>query len=51
MNNLNKFNINTLENIGNKLADFDEIPNNIKRYTILGVGNFGYAEKMKSKKK
>jgi len=50
MNNLNKFNINALENIGNKLADFDEIPNNIKRYTILGVGNFGYAEKMKSKK-
>ena len=49
MNNFNGFNINTLEHIGNKLSDFDEIPNNEKRYTILGRGNFGYAEKMKSR--
>jgi len=49
MNNFNGFNINTLENIGNQLSDFDEIPNNEKRYTILGRGNFGYAEKMKSR--
>ena len=42
----------SLINIGNKLEDFEEIKNpktNLK-YTILGKGNFGYAEKMKSKK-
>ena len=41
-----------LVNIGNKLIDFEEIPNPEKRlpYTILGKGNFGFAEKMKSKK-
>jgi len=49
MNNFNGFNFNTLENIGKKLSDFDEIPNNEKRYAILGRGNFWYAEKMKSR--
>ena len=49
MNNFNGFNINELEDIGTKLADFEEIPNNEKKYTILGRGNFGYAEKMKSR--
>lgn len=41
-----------LVNIGNKLSDFEEVPNQKKNlpYTILGKGNFGYAEKMKSKK-
>ena len=47
MLNFNGFN--ALKNIGNKLADFDEIPDNGKRYTLLGSGNFGYVEKMKSK--
>ena len=49
MKNFNEFNLNKLKYIGNKLADFEEIPDNDKRYTILGIGNFGYAEKMKSK--
>ena len=48
MNKSNGLNINTLRNIGNKLSDFEEIPDKIKRYTILGRGNFGYAEKMRS---
>jgi len=47
MLNFNGFN--ALKNIGNKLADFDEIPDNGKKYTLLGSGNFGYVEKMKSK--
>ena len=38
-----------LEDIGNKLSDFEEIPNDGKNYFLLGKGNFGYAEKMKSK--
>ena len=38
-----------LENIGNKLSDFEEIPKDNKKCFILGNGNFGYAEKMKSK--
>ena len=49
MNNFNGLNINTLETIGKNLSDFEEIPENEYRYTILGRGNFGYAEKMKSK--
>ena len=49
MNKSNGFYINTLNNIGSRLADFEEIPDKIKRYTILGIGNFGYAEKMRSK--
>jgi len=48
MNKSNGLNNNTLRNIGNKLSDFEEIPDKIKRYTILGRGNFGYAEKMRS---
>ena len=40
----------TLQNIGEKLSDFEEIPNSKKKYTLLGKGNFGYVEKMKSKK-
>ena len=45
-------NIIRLVNIGTKLSDFEEVENQKKnmRYTILGKGNFGYAEKMKSKK-
>ena len=41
-----------LENIGIKLSDFEEIPDKKRNlpFTILGKGNFGYAEKMKSKK-
>ena len=39
-----------LEKIGNKLSDFEEIPKDDKKYFLLGNGNFGYAEKMKSKK-
>ena len=41
-----------LLNIGTKLSDFEEVENHQKgtRYTILGKGNFGYAEKMRSKK-
>jgi serine/threonine protein kinase len=39
-----------LEDIGNKLSDFEEIPKDGKEYFLLGNGNFGYAEKMKSKK-
>ena len=48
----NNNNKNTLVNIGTKLSDFEEVENQKKsqRYTILGKGNFGYAEKMKSKK-
>ena len=49
MINFNGFNLNVLKNIGIKLADFDEISDNGKRYTILGRGNFGYVEKMRSK--
>jgi serine/threonine protein kinase len=42
--------LNQLEIIGNKLSDFKEIPRSGKKYTLLGKGNFGYAEKMQSKK-
>ena len=38
-----------LENIGTKLSDFQEISSETKKYFILGRGNFGYTEKMKSK--
>ena len=39
-----------LYNIGTKPEDFEEIKSNdYKPYTILGIGNFGFAEKMKSK--
>jgi len=38
-----------LQNIGTKLSDFQEIPHKDKSFFILGNGNFGYAEKMKSK--
>ena len=43
--------LNQLESIGNKLADFEEIPNskNGEPFSILGKGNYGYVEKMKSK--
>ena len=44
-------NIENLYNIGTKQEDFEEIKSleDKKPYTILGTGNFGYAEKMKSK--
>ena len=42
--------IENLYNIGTKPEDFEEIKSNDdKPYTILGIGNFGFAEKMKSK--
>ena len=43
-------NLEKLEEIGMNLEDFEEIPKDEKPYTILGKGNFGYVEKMKSKK-
>ena len=39
-----------LQEIGTKLSDFEEMPGKEKKYTLLGKGNFGYTEKMKSKK-
>ena len=42
--------LNHLKNIGTKLSDFEEFPKDGKNYFLLGKGNFGYAEKMKSKK-
>ena len=41
-----------LKNLGNKLSDYEEVPDQKKNknYTILGKGNFAYVEKMKSKK-
>lgn len=39
-----------LKEIGTKLSDFEEVPNEKEKFTLLGKGNFGYAEKMKSKK-
>jgi len=39
-----------LDHIGVQLSDFEEIKHNQKNYYILGKGNFGYTEKMKSKK-
>ena len=40
--------INLLE-IGTKPEDFEPIKSGDKEYSILGMGNYGYAEKMKSK--
>ena len=39
-----------LQNIGTQLSDFEEVPHGDKSYFFLGKGNYGYAEKMKSKK-
>ena len=39
-----------LQNIGTRLSDFEEMPSEGKNFCLLGKGNFGYAEKMKSKK-
>ena len=39
-----------LKNIGRTLSDYEEVEKNGKRYFLLGKGNFGYAEKMKSRK-
>ena len=39
-----------LKNIGRALSDYEEVEKNGKRYFLLGKGNFGYAEKMKSRK-
>ena len=47
---INNNSVDDLENIGKHLSDFEEIPSNGKTYTLLGKGNFGYCEKMKSKK-
>ena len=41
--------IKNLSNIGTHLSDFLEIPKGQSPYTLLGKGNFGYAEKMQSK--
>ena len=50
LDNFDEIQIQNLYNIGTKLSDFEEIQNGEKKYTLLGIGNFGYAEKMKSKK-
>ena len=42
-------NIKDLANIGTKIDDFEPIPSNGKSYCVLGKGNFGFAEKVKSK--
>ncbi len=47
---INNNSVDDLEYIGKHLSDFEEIPSNGKNYTLLGKGNFGYCEKMKSKK-
>ena len=39
-----------LDHIGIQLSDFEEIKKDQKNYFILGTGNYGYTEKMKSKK-
>ncbi len=39
-----------LKDIGIRLSDFEAIKDGTKKYSILGIGNFGYVEKMKSKK-
>ena len=41
-------NIKNLKEIGTKVEDFESIKSGNQEYTILGMGNFGYAEKMKS---
>ena len=41
--------LNRLVNIGTRLEDFEPIAKDEKPYFILGKGNFGYAEKMRSK--
>ena len=46
---MKKEDIRHLQNIGTKLSDFEEISSESKKYFILGMGNFGYTEKMKSK--
>jgi serine/threonine protein kinase len=42
-------NILFLQGIGTKPEDFESIKSKDKEYTILGHGNFGFAEKMRSK--
>ena len=42
--------LNQLLDIGTKLSDFQEIHKDEKPFFLLGKGNFGYAEKMISKK-
>ena len=42
-------NITNLIGIGTKAEDFEQISSGKLDFTILGVGNFGYTEKMKSK--
>ena len=41
---------NLLDNVGTSLSDFEEVKEGDIGFSILGKGNFGYAEKMKSKK-
>ena len=42
-------NITNLIGIGTKAEDFEQISSGKLDFTILGIGNFGYTEKMKSK--
>ena len=42
--------VQNLSNIGTSLSDFEEISSETKNYTILGIDQFGFCEKMKSKK-
>ena len=43
-----KSSLTNLINIGTELSYFNQIPNSENPYTILGKGNFGYVEKMRS---
>jgi len=43
-------NLKYLNDIGTKLSDFEEVPHKDKSYFVLKKDNFGYIEKMKSKK-
>ena len=40
-----------LDEIGISLSDFEEVKKDDINFFILGKGNFGFAEKMKSKNK
>ena len=47
--NNNKVDNNGLQSIGSKLSDFEEIPYDNQKYTLIKRNNFEYYEKMKNK--
>ena len=49
-NKQNKDMVQNLSDIGKSLSDFEEVKNQDKNYTIIRIDDFGYIEKMKSKK-